>query len=137
MTILGAKIKIYRKITIPGEVISKKNSPLVIKLGKRYSIRASKRYTEYEKEAKTHLLNIEPLLDVHWPITMHFYFFRATLRSFDYNNLSQGPQDLLQQAGIIPEDDMKHVTPCFSPPYGGWEKDKDSPRVEITITDGV
>ena len=126
---------ILRQITIPGEVISKKNSPLVIRLGRRYSIKPSNRYTEYEKEAVAHFKKhpCEPL-DVDYLILMHFFFYKLTVRSFDYNNMSQGPQDILAKVGVIPDDSNRYVKPVFHSEFAGWEKDKDHPRVVITIT---
>ena len=88
------------------------------------------------QQLKTSLIllgNLKPL-DAEYPILMHFKFYRKTNKRFDYNNLSQGPQDILVKLGMIPDDDMRHVIPVFHGPYGGWEKDKENPRLEITIT---
>ena len=49
--------------------------------------------------------------------------------------MAQAPQDALVDAHIIPDDNVNYVIPVFHGEYGGWEKDKDNPRVVITITD--
>jgi len=120
-------------VVMPGNTYSKKNSKQIIvnkATGKRQVI-SSKGYREWEEgvmwQLKTH-----PLIGRQWqyPLKVSFKFFRKTRRKFDYNNLSQGPLDILQKLGIIEDDDMNHVIPDFSQ---GWELDKTNPRVEITL----
>lgn len=92
---------------------------------------SSKQYRQWATAAlwqlKTH-----PAVGRQWkyPLTVYFKFYRKTRRRWDYNNLSQGPLDLLTEAGIIEDDDMNHVIPNFS---GGWEVDKKNPRVEMYL----
>ncbi len=122
---------IIKQITIEGEVISKKNNVM----RSRWGIIYKKPYRDYSAQATEDLEKMEiPPIEADFPILMHFFFYRRTLRQFDYNNMSQGPQDLLTAAGIIPDDSMKFVIPVFHGPYAGWVKDKENPRVEITIT---
>lgn len=123
---------ILRRIVIPGEVISKKNSQRAF--GNR--IVPSKAWLLYEEAIKADFKKspCEPL-DENYPLLMHFYFYRKKTSPFDYNNMSQGPQDLLVQAGVIPDDNMNYVIPVFHGKYGGWEKDAENPRLIITITD--
>ncbi len=65
-----------------------------------------------------------------YPVRMSFHFVRETRRRFDYNNLTQGIEDLLQLAGIIEDDDMNHVIPG---PDFSWSVDKNDPRTIVTI----
>jgi hypothetical protein len=119
-------------------VISKKNSPKIIVFGKsgRYSISASDRYIEYEKLAKLQLSGRKSMVAIeNYPIFLHFQFFNETNRVFDFNNLSQGPQDILTQMGIIPDDSYRYCIPVFFGKHGGSFKDKENPRLVMTITD--
>jgi len=130
---MGKETKlILRRIVIPGEVISKKNSQRAF----RSRIVPSSAWLKYAKAVIKHFEEhpCEPL-DADYPILMHFYFYRKTNRAYDLNNISQGPQDLLVQAGVIPDDNMNYVIPVFHGEHAGWEKDKENPRVVITITD--
>ena len=115
------------KITILGQVISKKNSQRIIRRGKFPSIRPSKAYDEYSKLVLPQLQGLK--YTGKYPLEMRYYLYRRTLGRFDYNNLSQGIQDLLVKAGVIEDDDMLHLIPVVL----GWEKDKDNPRVELEL----
>jgi len=119
-------------IEILGDTLSKKRNYQIVKRGRFSTLMLTKRYKVWAKSAALQLSVHRPIEAV-WPIHMHFYFYRKTLRHFDFVNLAQGPQDALQDAGIIPEDDMAHVIPVFHGEYAGWEKDKENPRVVITI----
>lgn len=125
---------ILDQIIIPGQVISKKNSMKIIKRGKFPSLRSSDRYQEYEEDAKIFLSGRKSLV-VEYPVFMHFQFVMSTNAAFDFNNLSQGPQDILTQMGIIPDDNYRYCIPVFFGKYAGVFKDKDNPRVTITFTD--
>ena len=118
-------------IVIEGEVYSKKNSRQIVGSKGRPRLLPSKQYMGWAESALWQL-KVHPAVGRRWkyPLTVHFKFFRKTKRAFDYNNLSQGPMDLLVEAGIIKDDSMLYVTPCFS---GGWVVDKENPRVEIYI----
>ena len=115
------------KITILGEVISKKNSQRIVRYGGHSSIRPSKAYDKYQKSA------IEQLQGLEWagnyPVTMTMYLYRRSLRKFDYDNMLNAVQDCLVKAGVIDDDDMKHLVPIIA----GWEKDDTKPRVEIVL----
>jgi Holliday junction resolvase RusA-like endonuclease len=117
-------------IIIPGQTRAKKNSMMVIRLGNRYSIKSSKIYTEWAKKALKHL-SIEQYnkWEGGYPITLSFFFYRENKRKFDYGNMIEGTQDILQQAGIIEDDDMNHVIPVIL----GWAIDKNNPRTEIWL----
>ena len=64
-----------------------------------------------------------------YPVEISFFFFRDSMRRFDFDNAIQGSLDVLQKAKIIVQDDMLHVIPIIS----GWSIDKLKPRVVIKI----
>ena len=64
-----------------------------------------------------------------YPVEISFFFFRDSMRRFDFDNTIQGSLDVLQQAKIIKQDDMVHVIPIIS----GWAVDKCKPRVVMKI----
>ena len=64
-----------------------------------------------------------------YPVEIKFFFFRDSMRRFDFDNTIQGSLDVLQQAKIILQDDMLHVIPIIS----GWSVDKLKPRVVMKI----
>ena len=139
------------KLIIPGDVPSLKNSKQLAVLGtlpgrnglpyktwlnrllRQIKIVPSKAYQRYARRALP-LLKQCNLVGYDWqyPVTIHFYFYRATRRKFDHLNIAQGPLDLMVEAGILADDDMAHVIPGVFE----WGVDKDNPRVEIVISEG-
>jgi len=118
------------KITILGEVISKKNSRIPVKIGKRIINIPSKAYKAYEKQALLQLEDEFPW-DRRYPVIVETFFYRKTLRTFDFDNMQASINDVLVTAGIIEDDSMNHIIPKIKD--RGWEKDKDNPRVQIEI----
>ena len=120
------------KIIINGQTISKKNSKRIVPTqnGKSRVI-SSAPYLQWAEAAKWQLAGYQPR-PWRYPVRVRFTFYRQNAHRFDYNNLSQGPLDLLVEAGILADDDMTHVTPEFA----GWQVDKIYPRVEIEILEG-
>ena len=118
-------------IIIPGNAMSKKNSKNIVWVDGSPRIISSKAHNEWAKDALL-VLNTNELVGHlwHYPIRMSFHFVRANKRRFDFNNLTQGITDLLQQSGIIKDDDMNHVIPG---PDFFWSVDKDDPRTIVTI----
>jgi hypothetical protein len=137
-------MKRLRTITIPGQLISKKNNMQAIRLGPRASIGHKKVWREYEKMALEYLKSVKPLEVDIWPVYMHVFHYRRDRRAFDHNNLVQGICDVLQGSmkkkdksekhKIIPEDDMRHLIPIHESQYAGWEICKENPRTVITFT---
>ena len=88
-------------------------------------------YRQWEEKAlwqlKTHDLVGHPW---RYPLRVGFHFIRETKARFDYNNLGQGPLDLLTQVGIISDDDMNHIIPNG---HLSYEVDKDRPGVIVTL----
>ena len=60
-----------------------------------------------------------------WPIKLRIKIYRKTKREFDYNNIIQGLQDMLVEAGYLPDDSAKYLIPYFEP----FEVDPKNPRV--------
>ncbi len=119
------------KITINNQVIAKKNSQRVVRMGSRYAIRASK---AYEKYAKTAIQEASVYKYTgNYPCVVEMYFYRQTKRSFDLDNMQGSILDILVNAGVIIDDSMNHVIPRIR--GHGWEIDKDNPRTEIRIYD--
>lgn len=129
------------RIIIPGNAVAKKNSQRVVRFGKgknaRYSIRPSKAYDAWEKEALQNLMieGTEPYKGP-YPAEMRIFFYRKTLAKFDLSNMLEGTQDVLQKAGVILDDSMKHIIPVIDKRGSryGWDIDRDCPRVEVVIT---
>ncbi len=117
------------KDSIPGDAIAKKNSQRIVWVKKRPSIRPSTAYDLWEIQALQYLImqRHEPI--VNYPVELHLFFWRKTKRKFDYGNLSEGLQDVLQKAGIIEDDSMRHLIPVID----GWGIDRINPRIDFTI----
>ena len=91
---------------------------------------ASAAYNRWAKSALRHLfLTKTPQWSGPYPLTMKFFFWRKTRAKFDLGNMSEGCQDVLQQAQVIEDDSMKHVIPVFL----GWGISKHNPRVELIL----
>lgn len=118
------------KITIPGDTISKKNSQGAVLIGKYCQVIFSKQYKKYAKHAASYLRGV-PKWKGSYPVIVETYFYRKTLRIFDFDNMQATVNDVLVKAGILEDDSMRHVIPAIR--GKGWEKDKDNPRVEILI----
>lgn len=120
---------------MPGSTISSKNHKQIVFVQRGHghktpALISSKAYTIWAKEVKA-ALKTHPLRGAEWnyPLTIHFHFYRKTKAKFDYINMAQGPLDLLQELGIIEDDDMNHVVPGrFT-----WSVDKNNPRLIMTI----
>ena len=118
------------KIIIPGEVICKKNHQMPIRMGKRTIIIPGPKFKEYEKSSVSELKRYHKWFGA-YPVIVETYFYRKTLRKFDFDNMQATVNDVLVKAGILEDDSMLHVIPAIK--GHGWEKDKEHPRVEITI----
>lgn len=141
------EFKIIKTITIPGQLISKKNNMQANIICERATIGHKKVWREYEKAALAYLSTIKPIPLKHFengPIYMHIWNYRRDKRAYDDNNLAQGIADVLQgdlkckikqlRHAIIPEDDMNHLKIVFESPFAGWSISKSSPRTVLTFT---
>lgn len=116
------------KITIPGNAVSKKNNKRIMTKGRGRFIAASSNYMAWKRAAMILLRDLEKW-EGGYPLNMTFYHYRKTNSKFDFGNVSEGAQDVLQELGVIEDDSMNHVYPV----HLGWEKDADNPRVIITL----
>lgn len=119
-------------IFIPGQTPSKKNSKQIVLPGDgRRRVISSRFYADWEKDALLRLRRSE-LVGYPWkyPLRAGFHYVRESRRKFDYNNMNQGPADILVQTGIIKDDDMNHIIPNGNL---SWEVNKDRPGVYITL----
>jgi len=125
---------IFDQIIIPGQVISKKRGHRIIKIGNFTKILPSKAFTDYEKMAKLFLAS-RKLMVKEYPVFVHFQFVMSDNRTFDLSNMAQGPQDILTEMGIMPDDNYRYCIPVFFGKYSGVFKDKENPRLTVTFTD--
>lgn len=141
-------MEILKIITIPGQLISKKNNQEVHVFSGHGSIGHKKAWRLYEKEALEFLKSVEPFPEsTKWPIYLHIYHYRKDKRQFDFLNLAQGICDVLQgdlkiktkeyRHQIIPEDNTAHIIPVMESCFSGWEICKERPRTVLTFTDDV
>lgn len=139
-------------ITIPGELISLKNSKRILfkhgmkskTLGGRPVSYKSKipfiAASEAAKKQEIRLIRLmkTPELKEQWdkeiegkefPLVLYYRIFRRTDGVFDYINIVQGLFDAMTKSKWIPDDDKLHLR---SIPQG-WEKDAENPRIEIHV----
>lgn len=127
------KFKIEKDdIYIKGNVASKKNSKRWI--GKALiDSKAVDRYLKlynYQWSDEQNIKKFKNLInDLPQPYNIGFYFIRDSLRAFDYNNISQLPQDLMVKYGWLEDDNCKILKPV----YLGYEKDKDNAGIIIRV----
>lgn len=69
------------------------------------------------------------LLPLDGPANIRFKFIRKQRNRFDHVNPAQMIQDVMVKAGLLEDDDYRHLNPSFEYP----DFDKDNPGVEITI----
>lgn len=118
------------RITIPGQARSKKNNKRILGRGKKKFIGASALYMNWAKKALKWLSEQDyGEWEGDYPVEIKFFAIRESKRRFDWDNIIAGSLDIMQQAKIIKQDDMRHVTPIIQ----GWSIDKDNPRMEILI----
>lgn len=125
-------------ITIYGELYSSKNSKRIVKFGDRPALIASKQYLASIKPIEQQLvLNrykwAEETKNASKPLKIVFKIYRKTHRRFDYLNIVQGLQDLMVKCGWISDDNADELIPYFKP----YEVDKNNPRVEMEVINGV
>lgn len=126
------------RITIPGQTRSKKNSKAIRYSRKKGSsklipfIGSGDLYLAWEKATVKWLEEQGyPAWNGSYPVEVKFFVFRDSHRKWDVDNVYCGSLDVLQQAGILKDDDITHVIPVLS----GWAIDKKNPRVELLITE--
>lgn len=123
------------KLIIAGNVKAKKNNKTMAvnrRTGKMFPM-TDKATTEYMKSAVKQMKNQFAGLKVtHYPISVQMSFYYATEHRKDIDNSASTILDCMKEAGIIVDDDCKHVDELYCS-FGGY--DKANPRVEIILVD--
>ena len=118
------------QITISGRPVPKKNNPRIVGQGRGFiRLIPSKAWVEYEKQALKQLMVYG---NVYVPGAVHVqarYFLPNYAHWPDLANLMAGTGDLLETAGIIPND--RRIVSWNGSAI--WGIDKANPRVEIII----
>lgn len=113
-------------ISIPGEVPSKKNSRINTRNGKSFP---SKAYDTWHDVAMFHTITQAKGKKAPEPCSIACVFFHKDLRRRDCDNGLSSVLDMLVDAGIIQDDDWKHVKTLSATA----SLDKDNPRCVICI----
>lgn len=114
-------------LTIPGRVISLKNSKRIVCRGRFPKVLPSERYAQWRLDAiAAHSCSFKGHL-VDYPCEVHArFYFKNRANEADLSNMIQGPEDLMQELGILKDD--KLICRSISEKFFGHE-----PRVEIEI----
>lgn len=118
------------KIVILGSVPSQKNRKRIYtnrKTGKPF-IASDETVKDWQKDALLQLKGKRPVQV--YPISLTAVFFVRDDRRHDLDNMVAGCMDILVKAGILQDDDCKHVE-TLTLQFGGLEPL--NPRVEIFI----
>lgn len=123
-------------ITLYGELYSKKNSKRVFSKNGKTVVLPSKVYEKSKpdflwqlKDARNKKIWENLMAQTTYPVCLNIKIYRKTKRKFDYNNIIQGLQDILVEAGYLPDDDAEHLIPFFEP----YDVDSKNPRVVLSL----
>lgn len=103
-------------LTIPGRVISLKNSKRIVCRGRYPKVLPSERYAKWAADSMAHLKRSFKGQLVDYPCEVHARFYFANrANEADLSNMIQGPEDILQTLGILKDDKliMREVTEKF------------------------
>jgi len=117
------------KITIHGDMPSKKNSRILSMRGGRVMSFPSKAYSRWHKEAMKELGEIRGVR-FERIIKIRIELYPETLRKFDLTNKAESVMDALVDAGILADDNWE-VVPEVEIKY--MRKDKVNPRAECEL----
>jgi len=121
-----------------GQAMSKKRNWSVVCGRGRPRIVVSGKYKIWEKTIKDELWlqrikyggsMLVPWVPIAQPVLVEFHFFLKGHARFDLSNLYQGPEDALQAAGILKNDEVIAGHDGSRRHYG-----VDNPHITITIT---
>lgn len=123
-------------LTLPVELYSSKNHRKIIRRGgKPMTVKSDRAQANYNAmltllaDARRKKRWRRMLLGKEYPLHLQVKIYRKTHQPFDYTNITQNLFDALQAADYLPDDNMNYLVPSFVP----YEKDKQNPRVEITV----
>ncbi len=119
------------ELSIFGKPITKKNHMKIIRIHGHYSLVQADAYKKYEKLALTQITGLmdEP---IECPVNVCTTYYMPTRRAVDLVNLQEATLDILHKGGILADDNCKIVV---SMDGSRVFYDKESPRVEIKITE--
>lgn len=123
------------KFTIPMDPVTKKNSQQLITLKRNGSCRRivvpSKKYRNYEEDARAVLSPVEPV-PAGTAVNVKALFYMRTRRHVDLTNLNEALHDTLVRCGILEDDNC-----CVIVSTDGSRVyyDYNCPRTEVTITE--
>ena len=116
------------KFVIYGQPVTWKNAAMVLKNRVPIKSKAQRRWAKSALEQLQMQWNGDPIPKT-VELNAQIVSYLGTKRLIDASNLYQGPEDMLQKAGVI-EDDS-----CIRSHDGSDRRyDKENPRVEITLT---
>ena len=120
------------KLTLLGDAPSKKNSKRVFRNPHtgRTVVLSSKVHDAWHSENISRLIGYPERVSETQTVELSVFMFYATKRRKDLDNALASVQDLLVDAGILPDDDFKHVA-RVSAEFGGI--DRENPRVEVEL----
>lgn len=123
------------KLVIHGNVKAKKNNKMMArnsKTGKMFPM-TDPATTAYMKDAVNQLKEqFAGYKITNYPILVQMVFFYPTEHRKDIDNSTSTILDCMKAAGVIEDDDVKHVNELYVF-FGGY--DKEHPRVEILLED--
>jgi len=123
-------MKEYRYL-IPGNPVTKKNSPRIIRLGNGHTIiKPSKNFEDYEDKA-LYFLQPKPEIPILYPVNVQCIYYMQTRRVVDLANLLSATDDILVDGRIL-QDDNRNILAGHDGSRVFY--DKENPRVEILIT---
>lgn len=121
-------------ITIPGRPITKKNSMQIAynKATGRMFVRPSEAFQDYQETAGWYLRGplVMAKLDARYNVKCVYYM--PTRHKVDLGNLLAGTCDILVHYGVLSDDNCNIIAGHDG---NRVRYDKESPRVEITITE--
>ena len=89
---------------------------------------------QYEIQYKLYANKFKELIkNKQKPYYIGFYFIRDSKRKFDYNNLTQLPQDLMVKNGWLDDDNADYIVPIGI----GYEVNKAKAGLIITVLDTI
>lgn len=121
-------------VRILGTPIVKKNGKRIVRRGKFPKLIDGDAFQRWEAAALTQAAFIRKW-DGPYPIYAHYGIYMPDRRKFDLTNMVEGINDVMQEAGIIRDDDFKSLIPIFHGPMCGVFVDAQQPRIVVTIAD--
>lgn len=122
--------KLYHKIIIPIQPITKKNHQQILKnwkTGKPF-ISQSKQYKEYEEKSRYFLKKLQ----IDKPVNIKAVYYMQSRRRVDLINLHSALHDVLVKHGTLIDDNVKIIV---STDGSKVMYDKENPRTEVTISE--